>query len=287
MQSYTYQDLEADLKTLKIPFYSIGNTVLGKNIYAFRLGKGEKHILYNGAHHALEWLTPPLLMQFAFDYIYSERRGLRLFGFNIRELYERCCIHIVPMLNPDGIDIATFGTADPELIKMNRGNDFRKTWQSNARGVDLNHNYDAGFELSRDYEYKMGISGPCATRYGGLYPESEPETKAMCDYVRANDFKLCLAMHSQGEVIYYDYNGFVPENADTICKELCKISGYRPDKTDGIASFGGFKDWFILNYKRPAFTVEAGLGKNPLSGTHLSSIYNKVSGIFLMSGFLC
>lgn len=287
MQSYTYSDLEADLKALKIPFESIGKSVNGKNIYAFTLGKGKKQVFYNGAHHGLEWLTAPLLMHFATDYIYAENTGKRLSGFNIKELSERTKIHIVPMVNPDGIGIATFGTKDPFLISLNHGNDFRKTWQSNARGVDLNHNYDAGFDLCRKHEQKLGITGPGPTRYGGTHPESEPEVKAICNYVRDHDFSLCIAFHSQGEVIYSDYNGQFPQFSKEICRELCKISGYRPDYTEGIASYGGFKDWFIKEYNRPAYTVEIGSGKNPLSGSQFESIYNKNLGILILSAFLC
>ena len=286
MQSYTYSDLEADLNLLDIPHFSIGKSVNDKNIYAFVLGTGNRNVFFNGAHHGLEWLTSPVLMRFASDYIHALKSNNRFLGFDISALYKKVKIHIVPMVNPDGIGIATFGTSDPYLISINRGNDFRKNWQSNGRGVDLNHNYDAGFEKCRKEEYRLGISGPGPTRYGGEHPESEPEVKAICDYVRKNDFDLCIALHSQGEVIYYDYNGKIPKNSFEICKELCKISGYAPDKAEGIASYGGFKDWFIKEFNKPAFTVEIGHGKNPLCGNQFDNIYSKVSPLLLMSAFL-
>lgn len=287
MQSYTYSDLEADLNCLDIPFFSIGKSVNGKNIYTFTLGEGKTHVFYNGAHHGLEWLTAPLLMKFASNYIYALKKDKRLFGFDVSELYMKAKIHIAPMVNPDGTGIAAFGTQDPYLLSLNRGNDFRKNWQSNGRGVDLNHNYDAGFELCRKEEYRLGITGPGPTRYGGEHPESEPEVKAICDYVRKNDFALCIALHSQGEVIYYDYNGKAPEKSHEICKELCKISGYRPDKAEGIASYGGFKDWFIKEFNRPAYTIEIGNGKNPLSGNQFELICPKVIPLLLLAPFLC
>lgn len=287
MQSYTYSDLEADLSMLDIPYFSIGKSVGGKSIYAFVLGKGDKNVFFNGAHHGLEWLTSPVLMRFASNYIYALKKDIRLSGFDISELYNRAKIHIVPMVNPDGIGIAAFGTTDPYLINMNRGNDFRKNWQSNARGVDLNHNYDAGFDLCRKEEYRLGITGPGPTRYGGEYPESEPEVKAVCDYVRKNNFDLCIALHSQGEVIYYDYNGKTPKNSIEICREMCKVSGYVPDKAIGIASYGGFKDWFIKEFNKPAYTVEIGRGKNPLGGGQFEQIYDKVLPLLIISAFLC
>lgn len=286
MKSYTYSDLIKDLKRLSVPYYSIGRTTFERNIYGFTLGKGEKQILIVGAHHGLEWLTPPLIMEFARQYLEHLKSGKRLMGYNILKLYETATIHLIPMLNPDGIEIATFGTDSPYLNRINLRNDFKKNWQSNGRGVDLNHNYDAGFNLLKEQEYKMGIFGPCATRYGGTHPESEPETKALCDYVRKNDFKLCIAYHSQGEVIYYDYNGYVPENSYEILKALCKESTYRPDKTEEIASYGGFKDWFIEKYRLPAYTVEVGLGKNPLSYTQFPDIVEKNIPLILLASFL-
>lgn len=287
MQSYTYSDLEADLSLLDIPSFSIGKSVNNKNIYTFTLGNGTRNVFFNGAHHGLEWLTAPVLMRFASDYIYALNNGTRLFGFDIKELYNKVKIHITPMVNPDGIGIAAFGTTDGFLININRGNDFRKNWQSNARGVDLNHNYDAGFDLCRKEEYRLGITGPGPTRYGGPHPESEPEVKAVCDYVRKNNFDLCVALHSQGEVIYYDYNGKIPKNSIQICKEMCKVSGYTPDRAIGIASYGGFKDWFIKEFNKPAYTVEIGKGKNPLDGGQLELICEKVIPLLIISSFLC
>ncbi len=286
IKTYTHKDLEKDLSELSVPFKSIGKSLFGRDIFELTLGKGKKEILVCGAHHGLEWLTPPLIIKFAELYLKSLKSGLRLMGYNVSELFETASIHLVPMLNPDGIEIAAFGSKDPYLIKINSGNDFCNTWQSNGRGVDLNHNYDAGFYLNKKKEVEMGIMSPCATRYGGTHPESEPETKALCDYVRNHDFKLCIAYHSQGEVIYYDYNGFVPKNSYEILKALCFESGYRPDKTQGIASYGGFKDWFIEKYKRPAYTVEVGLGKNPLSYTQFDDIVKKNIPLILLASFL-
>ena len=286
-QRYTYKELEEDLENLNIDFYSIGKSLEGRNLYAFELGKGKKHVFYNGAHHGLEWLTPPLLIKFAYDYCNALKIKKRLETFNICELYEKATIHIVPMVNPDGIEIAAKGSQQKNLILMNRGTNFHQTWQSNARGVDLNHNYNAGFDLCKSSEYALGITGPCATRYAGEFPESEPEVQAVCNYVRQNDFKLCIAYHSQGEVIYYDYNGFIPRNGWEICRELCHLSGYMPDKTEGIASYGGFKDWFIETYRRPAYTIEIGKGKNPLNAYQFDEIYKKNIKMLIMAAFLC
>lgn len=260
-----------DLKTLNIPYFGIGKSIAGRNLYIFKLGNGEKQIFLNGAHHGTEWLTAPVLMRFAFELLEANRKRNRLAGFHITELLNSTTIHFLPMVNPDGIEIARL---NPE-----------KLWQSNARGVDLNHNYDAGYETYKILEKQNNITAG-NTRYSGAYPESEPEVQAICKYVRENPMDLCVALHSQGEVIYYEYEDLTPSCSKAICKELANVSGYLPDHTSGFASYGGFKDWFIKEFRKPAFTVEIGRGKNPLPGYQFESIYQKVLPLLLTASFL-
>jgi g-D-glutamyl-meso-diaminopimelate peptidase len=77
------------------------------------------------------------------------------------------------MLNPDGVDlqikgIEAGGILSERLLKMNGREDFSH-WQANARGVDLNHNYDAGFHEYKKLEKENDICAG-ATRYSGEYP---------------------------------------------------------------------------------------------------------------------
>ncbi len=293
--SYGYKQLEEDMFMMKqcfgVQVFSIGKSVQQRELYCIKIGTGKKNVFYNGTHHSLEWLTSPLLMRFAYDtlnYAYNKRR---LAGYNVFDLLERVTIHILPMVNPDGTELVLNPYSLPDelynkLVSYNRGEDFGLKWQANINGVDLNHNYDAAFHLSRVYEYEHNITGPSPTRYAGEYPESEPEVKAVCDYVRNNSFELCMAFHSQGEVIYYDFNGKVPPNGFEIARLLGRECGYSPDRPDGIASFGGFKDWFIDKFNKPAYTVEIGLGKNPLGFYMLDDIYRKILGMMIMGAFL-
>lgn len=293
--SYGYKQLEEDVFMMKhcfgIPCFSIGRSVLGRELYCIKIGRGKRNVFYNGAHHALEWLTSPLLVRFAYDVQSYAQSNRRLEGYNAAELLERVTLHILPMVNPDGAELVLNPGGIPadiykNLTLYNRGGDFAAKWQANINGVDLNHNYDAAFHLSRAYEYENNITGPSPTRYAGEYPESEPEVRAVCDYVRQNSFDLCMAFHSQGEVIYYDFNGHVPPNGYEIARLLGRESGYLPDRAEGIASFGGFKDWFIDKFDRPAYTVEIGLGKNPLGFYKLEGIYRKILGMMIMAAYL-
>ncbi|MDF2884558.1 MAG: putative carboxypeptidase, partial [Clostridiaceae bacterium] len=219
--NYTYDILKNDLAGLKAryPFITIGSagkSVLGRDLYYIKLGAGPNQVFYNAAHHALEWITAPLLMKFIenFTDAYIEGRSIR--GYNIGDIWSRSSIYIIPMVNPDGVDLVINGLKrdNPyyaDLIKWNKGSmDFSKSWEANIRGVDLNHNYNASWNLSKQSESTYGVFGPGPTRYSGPYPESEPEVKAVVNFTRAHNFRLVLAYHSQGQVIYWQYNALTP-----------------------------------------------------------------------------
>ncbi len=257
---YTYQKLISEIKEFKkkhpdIPVFSIGQSHAGHNIIALKLGGGSRKIFYSGAHHGMEWLTAKVLFTFACDL--AARR------FNASSLLDRACLYIVPMVNPDGVDIAAGGSR----------------WQANACGVDLNHNYDAMWQLSKRLEEKNGIFSPGPTRWGGEYPESEPESRAVANFTRQNKFDMVMALHSQGEVIYYDFCGYVPPGTEEYLKRFEAVSRYKRDLPEGISAYGGYKDWFIKTFKKPGFTLEVGLGENPLPMEDFEDVYSGVVGI--------
>lgn len=260
---------------------SIGETLLGKRIYMITLGESgaQKGALYVGAHHGMEWITTLVLLRFINEYCEYYRSGRSLFSIDIHELFHRREIYIIPMLNADGVDIQINGI-DREspmferLTKMS-GGDFSR-WQANARGVDLNHNYNAGFKEYKQLEREEEIFAG-ATRFSGEYPESEPETGALCNFIRfSQNINMVLTLHSQGEEIYYTSGGVVPDGAGKIAAKLAELSGYTVSVPEGLAAYGGLTDWFIRELDRPSFTIECGKGENPLSENKYFPIYAKI-----------
>lgn len=260
---------------------TIGETIMRRNIYMISLGdeSAEKEIFYVGAHHATEWITTLILLKFINEYCEYYKSNSKVFGINMHKLFRDVCIRIVPCLNADGVELHLSGADEScplyERQLRQSGGDFSE-WQANSRGVDLNHNYDAGF-----YEYKLleatrGINaGP--TRYSGPTPESEPETGAVANYLRFNEkIKMVLTLHSQGEVIYYTTDGKCPENAFTVAKQLEFLSGYTLSEPKGLASYGGLTDWCIKELGLPSFTIEVGKGKNPLPINDFCGIYTGI-----------
>jgi len=139
--------------------------------------------------------------------------------------------------------------------------DVSKVWQANINGVDLNHNYDALFYEYAQIAAQSGYGQPGPRRYPGPFPFSEPETMAVRELVLQEEFPFAIAFHSQGEVIYWSFNGlgFYRE-----ARALADASGYALDTATGISSYSGFKDWYLDKFNLPAFTVEIGSGVNPL-----------------------
>lgn len=241
----------------KLPLFSIGRSVEGRQLYALKLGQGRRRIFFNGAHHGMEWLTAKLLVQFAQELAAGQHQA--------EALLSACTLYLVPMVNPDGVERSK---TVPD-------------WQANARGVDLNHNYDALWQRSKQEEPAYGITGPGPTRFSGLFPESEPESHAVANFTRQNDFAMVLAFHSQGEVIYWDFCGSAPISSTIYGRRFEAVSPYRMEQPDGIASYGGYKDWFIQTFKRPGFTIEIGKGKNPLPLSEFPAIYQRTLPLML------
>ncbi len=271
---------------------SLGKSILGREIPMLQIGNGRKKVLYVGAHHGMEGMTAALLLRFVNEYLELCRAGSVVDKVPIRVLNEARSIYVVPMLNPDGVEYALNGVSDDNpmrerVFSMNGGSQDFSHWQANARGVDLNHNYNAGFEEYKKLESELGILGGAPTRYSGEYPESEPEVGYLCNFIRfTGDFKLALTLHTQGEEIYYTSGDRCAPNSEKIGKYLAGLCEYRLSKPEGPAAYGGFTDWFIREFDAPSFTVECGKGENPLPFSDFPMTYLRVRKMLFMAPML-
>lgn len=267
----------------------IGKTVLGRGIFAARLGNPSQCTLFVGGVHGQEWLTTLLLFRFLDDLVFSITQNEPIADIDIKKALEHRGLVIVPALNPDGITIGVQGAAGAknladQVTRMCGGN--FSSWQANARGIDINHNFDAGFEAVKQAERDAGITAPGPTKYGGDWPESEPETSAICQFIRSHPVRQLYAFHSQGEEIYYRYGEHTPPKSRLIAEILANASGYTVTDPVGTASHGGLKDWFINVFHQPGFTIEIGRGKNPLPVGELEPIYARLLEMLLIAMLL-
>lgn len=268
-----------DVKGVRIEIDSSPKSTCYRDIDCIAIGNQKNPVLLCAAFHAMESITALVLLVFLFDLL-NEAKNSEF----IKKKLEKQGFFIIPCINPDGVEIFLHGEESAGeykwlVRKICNGN--LDVWQANARGVDLNHNFDAMWEKLRKIEIENNINGPSRTRYGGAYAHSEQETKFLTQLCKTKNFCLAAAFHSQGEEIYYSFNGNTPKNSKEIAVMLSEKSGYKISEPDEkIASFGGFKDWFISYFNKPAFTVEVGKGVNPLPLSYLKNIYYRLRNMF-------
>lgn len=276
-------------KTAAVSSFTIGKSCMGKEIKALQIGTGSEIALFAAAFHGSEHITTNIALFFAEELGCALGLNRSMAGINIKRALKDRSVIIVPRVNPDGCEISIKGAAAcgeraDEIRKLCSG-DFSH-WNANYRGVDINHNFNADWQQLRDLEQKSGILGPAPTRFGGYSPESEPETVALTTLCRNENIRHAVALHSQGEVIYWDYRGLEGENSKKMAQILASSSGYALDVPTGLASGGGFKDWFIKERCAPGFTVEVGLGKNPLPIESAAKIYADVREMLTLAAIM-
>ncbi|MCL2364107.1 MAG: hypothetical protein FWC71_05535 [Defluviitaleaceae bacterium] len=245
--------------TRRFPFVTcevIGTSRKGASLHALRIGYGAQSIGYNAAHHANEWITTLLLLRFIREYCAT--------CIHTPELLETFTCYAIPLVNPDGADAVIQKKSPPD-------------WKANACGIDLNANYPASWQIGRDNKAAQGYDQPGARGYPGIAPLCEPESTALAAYTQLRNFDLTISLHTQGEEIYHQYRHYNPPGAQTLIAEMTRVGRYPFVEVPEDASHGGYRDWFIEHFNRPGFTIECGLGENPLPPKDFTNIYKDIA----------
>jgi|SRR5699024_7390463 len=288
--NYTYEKMLSHIKLLQqhYPFIMsevIGSSVMGKDLIELQIGTGMKAVHVNGSFHANEWITTPIIMRFLNEYVLSLTNRLPIRGMMMLPLYLETFLSLVPMVNPDGVNLVIEGVQSAnnftnEVLAINEQSEDFSNWKANIRGVDLNNQYPAEWEI----EAGRKPTSPQPRDHPGPYPLSEPEAMAMADLTRRRQFVRVNAFHTQGKVIFWGFEGLEPNTSEVIVNEYARVSGYTPIRY--VDSYAGYKDWFIQEFHRPGFTVELGEGVNPLPFEQFPSIYEQSLGILLANLYM-
>ena len=251
----------------------MGHSVQGREISALVLSTGgcDQRVLMAAAFHGPEWLTALCALRLCEELCMALQSGLPLCGIPILRALQGRQIWFIPLVNPDGVEMARYGAPIPHSGRWN------------AHGVDINSNFNAGWEEMQALAAKNDKK---SYAYRGPSPESEPETRALTDLCRQYAFRHVVALHSQGEEIYWAYGEDTPPQSRMMAQILGEASGYRVTEPSPEAAHGGFKDWFIRCYHRPGFTIELGRGENPLPLTQFEEIYEKAREMLVLSVLL-
>lgn len=295
-QTYTYEIMVKDIKALAqkypklIKYKTIGNSEYGRPIYAVSLGTGNAKVFINGSHHAREWITTNLNMNMIEKYAKTYAANETFGGYNVRKVLDETTIWFVPMVNPDGVTLQQFGLSKfsnnihSSLIKMNEGSTDFKRWKANAKGIDLNRQYQADWaNIKNNYTY------PRWSNHKGSKPEQAVETKALVNFTKEINPEMTVAYHSSGEILYWNFNqtGTIYTRDHKYAEKLRQLTGYQLVYPGSNPSGGGYTDWFISAYKRPGFTPEVSpyVGNTHVPLSKFDSIWeeNKYVGLYTAS----
>lgn len=267
----------------------LGTSVYGKPISALIIGSGKRKVLYSAAHHANEWITALVLLKFAEELCEAIAARGEIFGVNASNLEQTATIYMVPMVNPDGVDLVNgvFAPDSPEFQAARALSEnypaipFPQGWKANLAGVDLNLQYPAGWLQAREIKFSQGYTRPGPRDYVGQAPFSQPESRTLAGYTDYVDPALVLAYHSQGQVIYWQFQDYFVPQAQALGEEFARLSGYTLEDTPYESAFAGYKDWFIKKFRRPGYTIEVGQGENPLPLEQFDEIFRDNLGILV------
>lgn len=276
-QPITYDTMMDNLKQLAeahpdlIQMEVIGKSVDDRDIVLVKLGKGDTLIHINGSFHARERITTNIILKNIEDYCEAYIKDWKIQGYDVKSLLDEVTIYFVPMVNPDGVDYTINGESairNPKLLEDFKGikvhpasewfvPDLR--WKANIRGVDLNRQWDFGWEEPSRFD----IDGPADAHFKGFKPHSEPEAKALEKLTIENPFLIYSAYHSQGlEIYWYKYQeGEDLEEVKDLTMKIANLTYFRPVPAinsipEGFRSYSGYADWTAIEFKKPSFTME-------------------------------
>ena len=259
---------------------AIGSSVMGRSIWYMKMGNGMNQVFYNASHHANEWITTPLVMKFFEEYARAYSVGGSIYGVDAQTAFSKTTLFVVPMVNPDGVDLVTgeldsgaYYSRAKRLGENYPQIPFPSGWKANIDGIDTNLQYPAGWETAKQIKFAQGYTKPGPRDFVGFEPLEAPESRSVYDFTRQNNFALTISYHTQGKVIFWQYLDYLPENSYEIAQLFSKLSGYEIAQTPYESGHAGYKDWFIQDYNRPGYTIEAGIGVSPLPLSQFDEIY--------------
>ncbi len=257
---YSYDRVEQNIAALAASYpelistEQVGSSVMGRNITLVKLGRGEKKALIVAGLHSRENITVSFTMRCIEEYAEAYYSKTGKYGtYNIKDMLDSYTLYIVPLLNPDGLDIST---GDENPLYTTEEID-RAKFKNNANGVNLNRNFPFMWGYS-DEEKTINVTTPDAESYAGTEAASEPETQAMITLCRSHEFEWFLDIHCRGNMIYYqdDFNE-VGKADNQLAYLLSRRCGFNlMGKSDGYAVSGGFENWFRSEFGKPGICVE-------------------------------
>lgn len=149
----------------------VGYSVCKNPIYSIVFGHGKKQIFYFGSIHANESIVSQLLMEFIEELCIAYKSNSSILGYSVENIFEKSTIYIVPMANPDGVDLVNNPSLLPHKYYVQAKSiaynypsiPFANGWKANINGVDLNLQFPAGWEQAKEIKYSQGFTRTCTS----------------------------------------------------------------------------------------------------------------------------
>ena len=286
---YTYDMVMRDMFFLKQRYpdlceiIKLGTTADGSDIIDVAVGSktASKNVIIQYSMHAREYINTLLGMKQLEELLKGMQSGTEYNGITYSALLQDVRLHIIPLMNPDGVTISQLGfdginneTIRADLNKIwatdneaGRGDvnlaAYTSLWKANALGVDLNRNYDTLWE-------DAGVGGttePSSARYPGPSAHSEKETVALLALEEAVNCSAQIAYHSEGDLIFWNYGveGDLYAKDEQLALTVGAVTGYPLESTvTSNQSTSGCSDYFIRELGVPSITIETGTGDCPI-----------------------
>lgn len=289
-EAYSYEYLVENSNDLQkmypdiIKKSSIGKSVEGRDLILLEFGRGKKKIFVCGTHHAREYISTTYIMYAIDRYAYLYRTNGNFGEYNIKEILDNVTFCIVPMVNPDGVNLVqngVYATQNPEYVKSMPINESPrhgfKAWKANINGVDVNWNYDKDWSIEKN-KASRGSMG-----FNGDMPNSEPETIAMANYVDNHVFEAYISFHTQGSIFFWADDIKNPTNINRIVRS---DTGFLQFTETGGGIGGSFFDYVYRKYGKATMTVELCkyVGNYPYPDYDFDSVWAPAKNILLIFG---
>lgn len=218
----------------------IGTSVEGREIVSETFGNGETDLLFvGGIHGGYEWNSILLAYEMV-DYFHS----------NEDMIPANVTVHIIPVLNPDGLFEATniegrFTALDiPNVDIYSAG-----IGRFNANDIDLNRNFDCRWSPESTWR-SQAVSG-------GTEPFSEPEAAALRDYVQKISPDAAIFWHSRANNVYGSECGeVVGDETLALMETYAQAASYgKVPVFDAYVVTGAAEDW-LASLGVPTVSVE-------------------------------
>ncbi len=297
---YSFTQMEEDIRSLKqrygekLQVSQIGTSRDGRAIYELVIGNpnAPKHVLFQGAIHGREYMIPLIMMTQAEMALANYDSG-HYNGRALSETFDQVALHMVPMVNPDGVTISQFGLeslwseASRQAVRDSYASDtasgrtsrsldeYLKYWKANGFGTDLNQNYPSDWE-----SLTTTATGPSYAGYKGETPLCEPENQALASLTESRSWAATVSYHSMGNIIYWDtVNNQVGEASRQLAQMVSAVSGYRLDNSQGK---GGYKDWVQTKANPiPSVTVEVGSVPCPMPLSEFAGAWQQNRSVWI------